>query len=132
MLTEKTIDDFVEFWESLSIWDSEKKLGVNARNKLRAIRKSQNPLGLSLSLKYQGQGVQSNLLNYLDKIVNNTMILYGENDIKYEKISKKMSKAIRNSKTIVVPHSGHNIILENPIFVSRAVKNFILGVKNDN
>ena len=39
---------------------------------------------------------------------------------------------IRNSKTIVVPHSGHNIILENPIFVSRAVKNFILGVKNDN
>ena len=132
LLTEKTIDDFVEFWESLSIWDSEKKLGVSARKKLRAIRKSQNPLGLSLSLKYQGQGVQSNLINYLDRIVNNTMILYGENDIKYEKISKKMSKAIRNSKTIVVPHSGHNIILENPIFVSRAVKNFILGVKNDN
>ena len=46
--------------------------------------------------------------------------------------SKILSKSIRKSKTIMVPESGHNIILENPIFVSREVKDFILGENNDN
>ena len=58
--------------------------------------------------------------------------MYGEHDNKYENISKILSKSIRKSKTIMVPESGHNIILENPIFVSREVKDFILGENNDN
>ncbi len=58
--------------------------------------------------------------------------MYGENDYKYKNISKTISNSIRKSKTIMVPDSGHNIILENPIFVSREVKNFILGENNVN
>ena len=33
---------------------------------------------------------------------------------------------------MMVPESGHNIILENPIFVCREVKDFILGETNEN
>ena len=99
--------------------------------KNRRIRLENNPIGLALNLKHQGQGKQKNLLHELKKINNSTLILYGENDEKYKNLSKKLTKSIRNSKSVMVPESGHNIILENPIFVSREVKDFILGVTNE-
>tara|TARA_B100001094_G_scaffold56835_1_gene52324 strand:- start:2611 stop:3411 length:801 start_codon:yes stop_codon:yes gene_type:complete len=132
LLEKNKIEDFVNYWESIPLWESEKKLSVEKKNKYRNLRLKNNSLGLALNLKYQGQGIQNNLLESLKKIMNRTLIMYGEHDNKYENISKILSKSIRKSKTIMVPESGHNIILENPIFVSREVKDFILGENNDN
>ena len=131
LLEEKGIVDFVNYWESIPLWESEKKLPLEKRMKNRRIRLENNPIGLALNLKHQGQGKQKNLLHELKKINNSTLILYGENDEKYKNLSKKLTKSIRNSKSVMVPESGHNIILENPIFVSREVKDFILGVTNE-
>ncbi len=132
LLEEKGIKDFVNYWESISLWESENKLPLEKRTKHKKIRLENNPLGLAMNLKNQGQGKQNNLLPELQKIDTKTLILYGSNDEKYKRISKKLSNSIRKSKTIMVPESGHNIILENPIFVSREVKDFILGETNDN
>jgi 2-succinyl-6-hydroxy-2,4-cyclohexadiene-1-carboxylate synthase len=132
LLEKKGIKDFVNHWESIPLWDFEKKLPLEKRIKHKIIRLENNPLGLSMNLKHQGQGNQNNLLPELQKINNKTLILYGENDEKYENLSKKISNSIRKSKTMMVPESGHNIILENPIFVCREVKDFILGETNEN
>jgi len=132
LLENNNLKEFVKLWESLPLWDSEKRLSIEKIKKHKKIRLSNNPFGLALNLKHQGQGKQNNLLSELKKIKNETLILYGEKDDKYKKISTKLDKTIRNSKTIMVPESGHNIILENPIYVSRAVKNFILGENDDN
>ena len=65
-------------------------------------------------------------------MVNPTLILYGEKDKRYEGVSKELSKIVRKSKIIMVPQSGHNIILEKPTFVAYEAKNFILGETNGN
>jgi 2-succinyl-6-hydroxy-2,4-cyclohexadiene-1-carboxylate synthase len=132
LLTNNNLEKFVKYWESLPLWSSENKLPINKKQKLKEIRLSHNPYGLALNLKHQGQGKQRNLLANLEKINTKTLIMYGENDYKYKNISKTISNSIRKSKTIMVPDSGHNIILENPIFVSREVKDFILGENNVN
>ena len=51
---------------------------------------------------------------------------------KYKEMSKEISKEIQNSKLLMVPNSGHNIILENPIFVAQEIKKFVLGEINGN
>ena len=127
LLENNKLKEFVEYWESLPLWNSENRLSIEKKKNHRKIRLSNNPYGLALNLKHQGQGKQNNLLSELKKINTKTLILYGEKDNKYKKLSTKLEKTIRKSKTIMVPESGHNIILENPIYVSRAVKNFILG-----
>tara|TARA_B110000438_G_scaffold27768_1_gene26704 strand:+ start:8616 stop:9410 length:795 start_codon:yes stop_codon:yes gene_type:complete len=129
LLMNNKITKFVNYWEGISLWDSEKKLSVETKQKNRNIRLNQNNEGLLMSLRYQGQGVQEFLGKYLKNIKSKTLIMYGEKDFKYKEISKIMSEIIENSELDVVSNSGHNIILENPIYVSQKIKNFILGEK---
>jgi 2-succinyl-6-hydroxy-2,4-cyclohexadiene-1-carboxylate synthase len=123
------IKKFVNYWERIPLWDSEKNLSVEIRQKNRNIRLNQNNIGLLMNLRYQGQGVQEFLGKSLKNIKSKTLIMYGEKDLKYKVISKIMSEIIENSELNVVSNSGHNIILENPIYVSQKIKNFILGEK---
>ena len=81
------LKEFVEYWESLPLWNSENRLSIEKKKNHRKIRLSNNPYGLALNLKHQGQGKQNNLLSELKKINTKTLILYGEKDNKY-KISK--------------------------------------------
>ena len=130
MLENKPIETFVKYWKNLDIWDSEKNLSVERRNKINKIRLSQNKIGLALNLSYQGQGKQEFIGNKLKKIKTKSLIMYGSNDSKYKEMSKEISKEIQNSKLLMVPNSGHNIILENPIFVAQEIKKFVLGEIN--
>ena len=38
----------------------------------------------------------------------------------------KFKKNIEDSKVKIVPNSGHNLILENPIYIAKKTKDFIL------
>ncbi len=93
---------------------------------MRKIRLNQKPLGLINSLNSQGQGIQRFLLKNLTKIQNKTLIFAGEKDNKYIKNSYEIQKNIKDSKVQIVPNSGHNLILENPIYIATKTKDFIL------
>ena len=67
-----------------------------------------------------------NLLKNLTKIQNKTLIFAGEKDNKYIKNSYEIQKNIKDSKVQIVPNSGHNLILENPIYIATKTKDFIL------
>ena len=126
LLLDQGIGGFVNYWESLSIWEPEKKLSNNIKQNMRKIRLKQNPLGLINSLNSQGQGIQKFLLKNLTKIQNKTLIFAGEKDNKYIKNSYEIQKNIKDSKVQIVPNSGHNLILENPIYIATKTKDFIL------
>ena len=93
---------------------------------MRKIRLNQEPLGLINSLNSQGQGIQKYILKNLKKIQNKTLIFAGEKDEKYIKYSYEIQKNIEDSKVKIVPNSGHNLILENPIYIAKKTKDFIL------
>ena len=132
LLENYPLDHFVNYWQNLKLWQSEKRLDIKKIIQLRKIRLTQNKIGLALSLSNQGQGVQEYLGDQLRSIKANTLIMFGEKDKKYKEISKEIHNLIENSKLEMVPNSGHNIILENPIFISQKVKHFILGENNEN
>jgi len=127
LLRNNNLEKFVNYWEAIPLWESEKKLPVEIKNKHRIIRLNQKNEGLMLNLRHQGQGVQEFLGESLKNIKIKTLIMYGDNDLKYKFISKEMAEIIENSELSEVPNSGHNIILENPIYISQKIKNFILG-----
>ena len=126
LLLDQGIGGFVDYWESLSLWRSEKRLSYKIKNTMRKIRLSQEPLGLINSLNSQGQGIQKYILKNLKKIQNKTLIFAGEKDEKYIKYSYEIQKNIEDSKVKIVPNSGHNLILENPIYIAKKTKDFIL------
>jgi 2-succinyl-6-hydroxy-2,4-cyclohexadiene-1-carboxylate synthase len=127
MLENNPLDNFVSYWENIAIWKTQKNILPSVLKNQKKIRLEQNKKGLALSLKYQGQGEQENLFDKLKKISCNTLIMYGELDKKYKKISEIMKENIKNSKIIMCANSGHNIVLENPEFIEKEIKNFILG-----
>ena len=102
------------------------RLSNKIKNTMRKIRLNQEPLGLINSLNSQGQGIQKYILKNLKKIQNKTLIFAGEKDEKYIKYSYEIQKNIEDSKVKIVPNSGHNLILENPIYIAKKTKDFIL------
>ena len=127
LLINENLEKFVNFWQNIPLWESEKKLPVEIKSKHRRIRLEQKNEGLLLNLRYQGQGVQKYLGKSLKNIKLKTLIMYGGKDLKYKVISKKMIELIENSELCEVPNSGHNIVLEHPIYISQKIKSFILG-----
>ncbi|MCZ7671308.1 MAG: hypothetical protein M5U34_31335 [Chloroflexi bacterium] len=88
------IEAFVDFWESLPLWDSQKQLSAETRARLRQQRLQNNPLGLANSLRGMGTGMQPSLWHKLSEITMPALLLTGELDHKFCTIGEEMAQLI--------------------------------------
>lgn len=119
------IDWFVNFWESLSLWDSQKTLDSSILTKQREQRLSNDPLGLANSLRGMGTGVQPSLWGELQYIDMPTQLIVGEHDSKFIRINDEMAQSIPHSSMATLPNAGHTVHLENPRDFLECVKKFL-------
>ncbi len=122
----KGIDWFVDFWETLSLWDSQKSLTDDVLMTQRKQRLSNNPRGLANSLRGMGTGVQPSLWDALDGLMIPTQLIVGEHDRKFIRINREMVKRIPNVALTTIPNAGHTVHLENLSDFMRCVKSFIM------
>ena len=70
--------------------------------------------------------IDEDLTHYLEKITQQTLLIWGENDdatpVSQAKI---MKEKIKNSKLIVVPNAGHFSFVDKPEIVGKEIFNFI-------
>lgn len=124
------IDKFVTFWENIPLFESQKKLSVAQRQKVRKERLRQNEVGLANSLKGIGTGSQPSYWEQLKHIPLPVLLLTGELDEKFVSISREMKKTLPNAMQEIIQDVGHAIHVENPTLFATIIENHIKQVNN--
>ena len=108
----ESLEAFVDFWQGLKLWDSQIRLPVEVRDRVRALRLENRPLGLANSLRGMGTGVQPDLWPYLATLSMPVQLLTGEFDAKFVGIAQEMSRLIRQVRHQTILEAGHTVHLE--------------------
>lgn len=124
-ILDHSIEAFVEKWENLPLFESQKKLSPKVLKTVRQERLSQRGFGLACSLWFMGTGVQPNLWEKLQKIKAPTLMIVGELDHKFQRIAQKMREIQPDFSIEIVHNTGHCVHLENPQIFEGIVVKFI-------
>lgn len=119
------IESFVDFWENIPLFASQKKLSHVQREKIRVERLSQDKVGLSNSLKGIGTGSQPSYWGDLLKLQLPILLITGEIDEKFVNISREMKAELPNATQETVKSVGHAIHVENPVLFATMIEEYI-------
>jgi len=119
------ISDFVDFWESLGLWESQKRLSEETRLALRRQRLQNNPAGLADSLRGMGSGVQPSLWPQLARLNMPVLLLAGALDEKFVGINRQMAVKISTARLEIVAGAGHTIHVERPSIFNDLLLQFL-------
>ncbi|NOK58935.1 MAG: 2-succinyl-6-hydroxy-2,4-cyclohexadiene-1-carboxylate synthase [Chloroflexi bacterium AL-W] len=116
---------FVEYWEQLPLFASQRLLPDDVRAKQRQQRLQNNPQGLANSLRGMGTGQQPSLWDKLDQMTTPTLLTVGALDTKFCGIASEMATHLPNVRVVTVPDAGHTIHLEQPATFIKTVQEFL-------
>jgi 2-succinyl-6-hydroxy-2,4-cyclohexadiene-1-carboxylate synthase len=125
------LEAFVDFWESLALWDSQEQLSADIRANLRQQRLQNNPMGLTNSLRGMGTGAQPSLWEKLAEISVPVLLLTGELDYKFCGIGEEMASLLPQAKHHTISGAGHTIHLEKPTQYSQAMVSFLKNIEEN-
>ena len=106
---------FIDFWQDIPLFQSQKKLSDLKRQAIRQERLQQSSIGLASSLKGIGTGSQPSYWSQLNELKIPVTLITGELDEKFKFIAQQMKNRIENSQHLEVLAVGHAIHVENPV-----------------
>ncbi|MBK3496113.1 2-succinyl-6-hydroxy-2,4-cyclohexadiene-1-carboxylate synthase [Viridibacillus sp. YIM B01967] len=121
-LESEGIQAFVDYWESIPLFATQKSLPLDAQKEIRAERLSQNARGLANSLRGMSTGQQNSYWDELTSFVKPVILVTGELDEKFQEKAADMKKSLPNCTHIIVPKVGHAIHVENPETFATIIK----------
>lgn len=115
---------FVEKWENIPLFDSQKKLPKEIKEDIKKERLSQQPLGLANSLIGMGTGSQPSYWNQLRGIRVPVLLITGSMDSKFQAIADEMKTAFWQAEHQIVD-AGHAIHVEKPAEFATIVDEYL-------
>ena len=119
------IEAFVDVWMQQPLFASQARLGPAALAAARAARCANTAAGLANSLRGMGTGVQASLWARLSSLTVPTLLVVGDEDVKFRAIAEAMSCRMANSTLAIIPQAGHAVHLENPTAFNARVLGFL-------
>lgn len=119
------IEAFVDFWEAISLFESQRVLPPATRQQHRALRLRNSPLGLANSLRGMGTGSQPSLWGNLSDISLPILLIVGALDSKYVTINQRLAGLIPHARLEVIQEAGHTVHLEQPVAYARIITQFL-------
>ncbi|MGD7044363.1 2-succinyl-6-hydroxy-2,4-cyclohexadiene-1-carboxylate synthase [Jeotgalibacillus proteolyticus] len=116
---------FVDRWENIPLFETQKKLDIEVQQKIRKKRMQNKPEYLAASLQGMGTGRQPSWWGELNKIKHETLLITGEKDRKFCQIAKKMADQMPNAKKMLIPETGHAIHVEQPEKFGTIIEEFL-------
>ncbi|WP_010532312.1 2-succinyl-6-hydroxy-2,4-cyclohexadiene-1-carboxylate synthase [Lentibacillus jeotgali] len=120
-----SIKAFVDYWDDLPLFESQKQLPDAVRERIRCERLSQSPEGLAQSLRFMGTGSQPSWKGRLPNLYVPVLLLTGEYDKKFIDINQTMAKLIPSAQHKTVKNAGHAIHVEQPSIFGKIVIGFL-------
>lgn len=108
------LDAFIDAWERLPLFASQKALSPARQERQRQTRLQHRPEGLIFSLRTLGTGRMPNLWARLPTLRCPTRVVSGARDEKFTRIGQALAEKRPDIPHIVLPHVGHNAVLEAP------------------
>lgn len=124
MIEQQGIAAFVDYWEQLPLWDSQRTLPADVLAAQRRQRLQQRPRGLANSLRGLSVGVMPPLWGRLASLQLPVLLITGELDRKYCALARTMQRLLPSAQHFVVPGAGHNVHLEKPASFLEALRQF--------
>jgi 2-succinyl-6-hydroxy-2,4-cyclohexadiene-1-carboxylate synthase len=125
------VEAFVDRWERLPLWASQRQLSPAAREELRTQRLAGSARGLANSLRGLGAGGTAPLHERLGELARvPTLLICGALDEKYTRLAREMKELLPHAKVRVVERAGHTVHLERPHELSSAVREFLMEVED--
>ncbi|WKA56066.1 2-succinyl-6-hydroxy-2,4-cyclohexadiene-1-carboxylate synthase [Planococcus shixiaomingii] len=118
------IPTFVNFWQEIALFDSQKQLPEQVKQAVREERLAQNPNGLANSLVGMGTGSQQSYWEDLSRLAMPVLLVAGALDLKFTGINKKMLAVLPNARLEIV-EAGHAIHVEKPLEFATIVKEYL-------
>lgn len=129
LLANKIIDEgiasFVEKWEDIPLFATQKSLPIEKREAIRKERLRQSEIGLANSLLGGGTGSQKSYWEALFSIQNPVFLITGELDAKFVAIAREMRALAPTWRHIVVPGTGHAIHVEKPRLFATMIMEYL-------
>lgn len=125
-ITTGGVESFVDFWEDLPLFESQKNLPKALKQSIREERLSQRADGLAMSLTYMGSGSQPSWWDKLGTLNVPVLLVVGEWDSKFIKLNKAMQNLLPQSVFVTVQETGHAIHVEQSNFFGKIVSESIL------
>lgn len=119
------IEAFVDAWEAIPLFASQRALPAEALKAIRAGRLSQRPLGLANSLRGFGAGEMPPLWGDLADLPVPTLAVAGELDAKYTALAERLANEMPVAKAVTIAGVGHAAHLEAPAAVGRLLTDFL-------
>ncbi|WP_449443347.1 2-succinyl-6-hydroxy-2,4-cyclohexadiene-1-carboxylate synthase [Ureibacillus acetophenoni] len=116
------IVSFVNAWENISLFETQKKLSKDTQLAIRNERLAQREVGLANSLRGMGTGAQKSLWPLLNQITTPVYLITGELDEKFCLIAQEMMDELPNAKHMIIAEVGHAIHVENPTQFATIIK----------
>ena len=124
-LVEGGIEMFVDRWESLPLFETQKRLDPELRHRQRERRLGNDAASLAAALRGLGAGTLPHLWDRLPEVRARTLLLAGESDVKFVDLARRMADRMPEACVVVVPDSGHAVHLERPDAWLDAVTSFL-------
>lgn len=119
------IKSFVDAWENIPLFASQKRLPASVQQEIRKERLQQCELGLANSLRGMGTGVMPALWDRLAELRMPVILITGELDVKFERIAREMTASFKKVRHLSVNDVGHAIHVENPSKFATIIKETI-------
>ena len=126
-IREYGIERFVDEWEQIPLFASQKRLSDAKKAAIRQERVSHTSLGLQNSLLGMGTGSQPSFWGELQKMNFPVLLLAGELDQKFVQLARKMQNCLKIVHFKTINDTGHAIHVEEPEIFGRIVSEFIRG-----
>ena len=114
LLEQEGIQKFVEQWETIPLWHSQKTLPDELLSEQKNIRLGHNPLQLAHSLKTVGLAKMPDYGQRLSELNIPVDLIVGEKDLKFVDLAKSMDAHLNTSTMFKIENCGHNPLLEKP------------------
>lgn len=119
------IPAFVDMWENLPLFATQKGLPESMQQQVRDERMAQTEAGLTKSLQYMGTGMQPSWWDQLNSLRIPVYLIVGNLDEKFIEINKIMEKMMTQSELVVVHESGHTVHVEQAEKFATIVMEFL-------
>jgi 2-succinyl-6-hydroxy-2,4-cyclohexadiene-1-carboxylate synthase len=126
-IEQEGIATFVERWENLPLFASQRHLPAEVQTAQRQQRLNNNPRGLANSLRGAGIGAQESLWPRLNGLALPTLLIAGELDTKFVQIARQMQAKLPISRFDIVANAGHTVHLEQPAEFDRLVLDYLIN-----
>lgn len=124
-LEQNGLEAFVDDWENIPLFATQKSLPLIVQEQIRRERLSQTIEGLSASLKYMGTGAQPHWWDDLHRLTCSVLLIAGQEDQKFVQLNQRMKDLFQKARLEIVSGAGHAVHLEKPEVFTQLVATFL-------